>query len=808
MPLPCRRQLKPVEDATDDVAHPAGAAGRAVEPTPYGEAGTAGTGNAGAGDVGTGDVGTSDVGASDVGASDVGTSDVGASDRVAGDAATQGTKGRDKSGRSKAGAALSGATLAPKHTKPAKTADKLAKLGLARDIDLVLHLPMRYEDETALTPIGDMLPGETAQTEGVVFDNEIAYRPRRQLVVKLRDAAGDELSLRFLNFYGSQVTQMAVGQRLRVRGDVRGGFFGLEMVHPAVRPVDEDTPLPQALTPVYPSTAGVSQAYLRKAIDNALARTALPELLPEPIAERYGRLLSLPPLAEAVRTLHHPSADADEAALIDGSHPAWSRIKFDELLAQQLSLKRAHEERRRRTAPAMPRRPAGDTASLAERLLQGLPFALTGAQTRVVAEISADLVAAYPMQRLLQGDVGSGKTVVAALAAAQAIDAGYQAAMMAPTEILAEQHARKLRAWLEPLGVTVAWLAGSLKSKEKRAALEAAASGAARLVIGTHAIIQDAVEFARLGLVIVDEQHRFGVAQRLALRAKARREALEADDGEKDFQPHQLMMSATPIPRTLAMTYYADLDVSTIDELPPGRTPIVTKLVSDARRDEVIARVREAALTGRQVYWVCPLIEESETLQLQTAVETYETLVASLPELRVGLVHGRLAPAEKATVMNAFSRNEIQLLVATTVIEVGVDVPNASLMVIEHAERFGLAQLHQLRGRVGRGSTASVCVLLYGGPLSLTARARLKTMRETTDGFEIARRDLEIRGPGEFLGARQSGAAMLRFADLEQDAWLIEPAREAAAQLVAQYPEVVANHLARWLGGREQYLKA
>ncbi|HWX12211.1 MAG TPA: ATP-dependent DNA helicase RecG, partial [Trinickia sp.] len=714
------------------------------------------------------------------------------------------------SGKSKAAAAASGtaATPAQKRTKPAKTADKLAKLGLARDIDLVLHLPMRYEDETTLTPIGDMLPGETAQTEGIVFDNEIAYRPRRQLVVKLRVAAGDELVLRFLNFYGSQVNQMAVGQRLRVRGDVRGGFFGLEMVHPTVRPIDEDTPLPQALTPVYPSTAGVSQAYLRKAIDNALARTALPELLPVPIAERYGRPLSLPPLAEAVRTLHHPSADADEAALIDGSHPAWSRIKFDELLAQQLSLKRAHEERRRRTAPAMPRRPAGDTASLAERLLHGLPFALTGAQTRVAAEISTDLVAAHPMQRLLQGDVGSGKTVVAALAAAQAIDAGYQAAMMAPTEILAEQHARKLRGWLEPLGVTVAWLAGSMKAKEKRASLEAAASGAAQLVIGTHAMIQDAVEFARLGLVIVDEQHRFGVAQRLALRAKARRESFEAADGEHDFQPHQLMMSATPIPRTLAMTYYADLDVSTIDELPPGRTPIVTKLVSDARRDEVIARVREAALTGRQVYWVCPLIEESETLQLQTAVETYETLVASLPELRVGLVHGRLAPAEKATVMDAFSRNEIQLLVATTVIEVGVDVPNASLMVIEHAERFGLAQLHQLRGRVGRGSTASVCVLLYGGPLSLTARARLKTMRETTDGFEIARRDLEIRGPGEFLGARQSGAAMLRFADLQQDAWLIEPAREAAAQLVAGYPEVVAQHLARWLGGREQYLKA
>lgn len=692
---------------------------------------------------------------------------------------------------------------APK-TAAAKTADKLARLGLHRDIDLVLHLPMRYEDETTLTPIGELLPGGTAQTEGVVFDNEIAYRPRRQLLVKLRDDAGDELVLRFLNFYGSQVTQMAIGKRLRVRGDVRGGFFGMEMVHPMVRVVEADTPLPQALTPVYPSTAGVTQAYLRKAIDNALSRTALPELLPEAIARRYFAPLGLPPLMDAVRTLHHPAANADETALIDGTHPAWSRIKFEELLAQQLSLKRAHEERRTRAAPAMPRRAASDATSLVARLMQTLPFKLTGAQQRVVGEISHDLTQPHPMQRLLQGDVGSGKTVVAALAAAQAIDAGYQAAMMAPTEILAEQHARKLRDWLEPLGVSVAWLAGSLKTKEKRAALEAAALGTARLVVGTHAIIQDTVEFARLGLVIVDEQHRFGVAQRLALRAKA----AQAADGARDFQPHQLMMSATPIPRTLAMTYYADLDVSTIDELPPGRTPILTKLVSDARREEVIARVREAALTGRQVYWVCPLIEESETLQLQTAVETFETLVAALPELRVGLVHGRLAPAEKAAVMEAFSRNEVQLLVATTVIEVGVDVPNASLMVIEHAERFGLAQLHQLRGRVGRGSTASVCVLLYSGPLSQAGRARLQTMRETTDGFEIARRDLEIRGPGEFLGARQSGAAMLRFASLENDGWLIEPAREAAEQLLHEYPHVVAQHLTRWLGAREQYLKA
>ncbi|RQQ15994.1 ATP-dependent DNA helicase RecG [Burkholderia stagnalis] len=688
--------------------------------------------------------------------------------------------------------------------KPVKTADKLAKLGLTRSIDLVLHLPMRYEDETTLTPIGELLPGGVSQAEGVVFDNEVAYRPRRQLVVKIQDDDGEQLVLRFLNFYGSQVKQMAVGQRLRVRGDVRGGFFGMEMVHPAVRVVEADAPLPQVLTPVYPSTAGVSQAYLRKAIENAVERTPLPELLPPEIDRAYLRPLGVPSLADAVRILHHPGVDSDEAALMDGSHPAWTRIKFDELLAQQLSLKRAHEERRTRSAPAMPRRAANDAGALTTRLYAALPFTLTGAQARVVDEIAHDLTLPHPMQRLLQGDVGSGKTVVAALAAAQAIDAGYQAALMAPTEILAEQHARKLRGWLEPLGVSVAWLAGSLKAKEKRAAIEAAALGTAQLVIGTHAIIQDAVEFARLGLVIVDEQHRFGVEQRLALRAKA----ANAADGAQGFQPHQLMMSATPIPRTLAMTYYADLEVSTIDELPPGRTPIMTRLVGDARRDEVIGRVREAALTGRQVYWVCPLIEESETLQLQTAVETYETLVAALPELKVGLVHGRLSPADKAAVMDAFTRNEVQLLVATTVIEVGVDVPNASLMVIDHAERFGLAQLHQLRGRVGRGTAASVCVLLYSGPLSIAGRARLKTMRETTDGFEIARRDLEIRGPGEFLGARQSGAAMLRFANLETDGWLIDPAREAAARLIAGYPDVVTQHLARWLGAREQYLKA
>ncbi|VWB29861.1 ATP-dependent DNA helicase RecG [Burkholderia lata] len=703
-----------------------------------------------------------------------------------------------------AGAAGAKRKKKPAADKPVKTVDKLAKLGLTRSIDLVLHLPMRYEDETTLTPIGELLPGGIAQAEGVVFDNEVAYRPRRQLVVKIQDDDGEHLVLRFLNFYGSQVKQMAVGQRLRVRGDVRGGFFGMEMVHPAVRVVEADAPLPQVLTPVYPSTAGVSQAYLRKAIENAVERTPLPELLPPEIQRDYLLPLDVPTLEQAVRILHHPRVDSDEAALMDGSHPAWTRIKFEELLAQQLSLKRAHEERRTRAAPAMPRLTASDAGALTTRLYAALPFTLTGAQARVVDEIASDLTLAHPMQRLLQGDVGSGKTVVAALAATQAIDAGYQAALMAPTEILAEQHARKLRAWLEPLGVTVAWLAGSLKAKEKRAAIEAAALGTAQLVIGTHAIIQGTVEFARLGLVIVDEQHRFGVEQRLALRAKA----ANAANGARDFQPHQLMMSATPIPRTLAMTYYADLEVSTIDELPPGRTPVLTRLVGDARREEVIARVREAALTGRQVYWVCPLIEESETLQLQTAVETYETLATALPELKVGLVHGRLSPADKAAVMEAFTRNDVQLLVATTVIEVGVDVPNASLMVIEHAERFGLAQLHQLRGRVGRGTAASVCVLLYTGPLSLTGRERLKTMRETTDGFEIARRDLEIRGPGEFLGARQSGAAMLRFANLETDGWLIDPAREAATRLIAAYPEIVTQHLARWLGAREQYLKA
>lgn len=692
----------------------------------------------------------------------------------------------------------------PNAAKPSTAAARLAKLGLRRPVDLVLHLPLRYEDETTLETIGEATRraglGLAAQVEGEVVSNEVTFRPRRQLVVKIADDTG-ELTLRFLNFYGSQTKQMAEGVRLRVRGEIRGGFFGAEMVHPTVRPVVAEEALPDRLTPVYPATAGISQAYLRRAIGGALSRTPMPETLPQPVLRGPLASLKLAPLMDCLRLLHNPPPQESEAALADRSHPAWIRIKFDELLAQQISLRRSQAARREKNAPSMPRRADG----LLTRFLAALPFKLTGAQQRVVEEIAADMTLPHPMHRLLQGDVGSGKTIVAALAACQAIDAGYQAALMAPTEILAEQHYRKLSAWLEPLGVPVAWLAGSLKAKAKREAVALAESGEAKLVIGTHALIQDGVRFANLGLAVVDEQHRFGVAQRLALRGKAG--AADAT-APSDKVPHQLMMSATPIPRTLAMTYYADLDVSVIDELPPGRTPIVTRLVNDARRDEVIERVHHAAAEGRQVYWVCPLIEESEALQLQTAVETYETLVAALPDLRVGLVHGRLPPVEKAAVMEDFSANRMQVLVATTVIEVGVDVPNASLMVIEHAERFGLAQLHQLRGRVGRGSAESVCLLMYQAPLSPTAKERLATMRETTDGFEIARRDLQIRGPGEFLGARQSGEAMLRFADLETDAWLVDPAQEAAELMLARFPEAVEAHLSRWLGGREHFLKA
>ncbi|MYM29649.1 ATP-dependent DNA helicase RecG [Duganella sp. CY15W] len=682
----------------------------------------------------------------------------------------------------------------PKTAKKTISAEaKLAKLGLHTDMDLVLHLPMRYEDETQVITIEEarLHGGDTSQVEGIVVKNEITYKPRRQLLVHISDDTG-ELQLRFMNFYGSQVKQLAEGTRVRARGELKHGFFGAEMVHPAYKVVNQGAPLPTSLTPVYPSGEGLSQPVLRKAINEAMKRVDWTDTLPASLRQQ----LQLSDLEPAVKLLHYPPQQVDNYALADRSHPAWTRVKFDELLAQQLSLKRAQRARRAKGSPALTK-----VGALSRDLQAVLPFKLTGAQQRVLAEISADLRQPYPMQRLLQGDVGSGKTVVSALAAAQAIDSGYQAALMAPTEILAEQHFRKIAAWMEPLGVKVAWLTGSLKKKEKQAAYDMIESGEARLVVGTHALLQDVVTFENLGLSIVDEQHRFGVGQRLLLRNK----------GVAGSVPHQLMMSATPIPRTLAMTYYADLEVSVIDELPPGRSPIVTRAIDQNRRDEVIERVHAAAQEGRQVYWVCPLIEESEALQLQTATETHALLAEALPDLNVGLVHGRMKPAEKQVVMDAFTANEMQVLVATTVIEVGVDVPNASLMVIEHAERFGLSQLHQLRGRVGRGSAASVCLLLYQSPLGHVAKQRLMTMRETTDGFEIARRDLEIRGPGEFLGARQSGQAMLRFADLETDSWLVDQARDVAHDLLhSDSPEKAATveaHLARWLGGREEFLK-
>ena len=715
---------------------------------------------------------------------------------------------------------VSDAAKAPPAAAPAKSAPQRAmeKLGLRRDIDLALHLPLRYEDETQLTPIAEARPGDTVQVEGVVREAKVELRPRRQFIVHLAESLEPganaapgrrraELVLRFVNFYPSHQKTLAAGARVRVRGELRGGFFGPEMVHPTFKAVDAATPLAAALTPVYPTSAQLPQAYLRKAVASGLSRAALDELLP-------ARILppGLPSLREALNVLHHPPASASLAALEDHSHPAWQRLKFEELLAQQIAQLQAQRERRKLRAPAL----RAAVGGLHERLLAVLPFQLTGAQRRVAEEIAADLGREQPMHRLLQGDVGSGKTVVAALAAAVAIDAGWQCALMAPTEILAEQHFRKLVQWLDPLlaerGQGIAWLTGSRKGKERRQMVERVASGEAALVVGTHAVIQDDVHFAKLGLAIVDEQHRFGVAQRLELRRKLAGDPEGAQDAAGrpgSLEPHLLMMSATPIPRTLAMTYFADLDVSTLDELPPGRSPVVTKVFADNRREDVIARIRdEVEAHARQVYWVCPLVEESENLDLQNATETHQHLTAALPGRGVGLIHGRMPSAEKAAVMSLFSSGDLAVLVATTVIEVGVDVPNASLMVIEHAERFGLSQLHQLRGRVGRGAVASVCVLLYTGPLSQTGKARLKAMAETTDGFEIARRDLEIRGPGEFMGSRQSGDALLRFADLTEDAPLLQRARAVAPELLDKHPAAARAHVSRWLGGKMEYLKA
>jgi len=680
----------------------------------------------------------------------------------------------------------------------------LQKMGLDSPMALALHLPSRYEDETELCTIEEgVIQGRfhSVQTQGVVIQNQVLFRPRRQMLVTIEDDTAT-LQLRFLNFYPSQQKQMAVGTHIRVRGDIREGFQGSEMVHPTVRAVSPDAPLPKSLTPVYPASAGVSQTVIRKAVTQALRdpslQDSLSEFLPTKLMAELLPSHDWPNLQSAITYLHQPPADADTQALLERTHRAWRRVQFEELLAQQISLKRAHAIRRERQAPSFIKQ-AQESNSLETGLLKALPFQLTAAQVRVWDEIGNDLSQSFPMNRLLQGDVGSGKTVVAALAAARVMGHGYQAAVMAPTEILAEQHYLKMKEWFEPLGVQVAWLSGSLKAKEKRLAQEQIESGSAQLIIGTHALIQESVSFAKLGLAVIDEQHRFGVRQRLEIQQRV---------GSELFYCHQLMMSATPIPRTLAMTYYADLDVSAIDELPPGRKPITTKVVKASRRDEVISGLQSWLSKGLQAYWVCPLIEESEALQLQTAVESFEQLTQALPEFKVGLVHGRLKSEEKAAVMAAFKANQIQLLVATTVIEVGVDVPNAALMVIEHAERFGYAQIHQLRGRVGRGSADSVCILMYAEPLSLAAKERLQTLRETSDGFVIAERDLSLRGPGELLGAKQSGDAMLRFVDLQRDAWLIELAQQAAERLLANHPDIVERHLARWLGSRAEFLKA
>lgn len=703
-------------------------------------------------------------------------------------------------------------------------ASMLARLGLSRPEDLVLHLPLRYEDETRLTPIAALVHGSTLQIQARVVRAEVTGRARRSLNVLVADDSG-ELQLRFLHFYPSQLAQLQPGRELRAFGELRVGLFGREMVHPRYRMVTADAPLPDRLTPVYPTVAGVGQALLRREIGKALAECRWQDTLPPEVLRTAG-MAELPSLMEALRLIHHPPPGTDLRALEERQTPASQRIILEELVAQQLSLRRARQLRASRRSLPLAERGAE------QAFLDALPFSLTGAQQRVRDEIAADMARTQPMNRLLQGDVGSGKTVIAALAAMVAVGSGAQASLMAPTEILARQHYERLQPWLEPQGVRVGWLAGSLTPATKRKVKAAVAAGEIDVLIGTHALIEDTVVFPRLGLAIVDEQHRFGVAQRLALRGGGHATTLPGSDGDAepasangsaqtdilpaaapggaqgDSLPHQLMMTATPIPRTLAMTFYADLDVSVIDELPPGRQPVTTKLIAGSRRDQVVENLGRWVAEGRQAYWVCPLVEESEALDLQNVIDTREQLQAALPSVRIGLVHGRMAAAEKDETMHAFKAGELDLLVATTVIEVGVDVPNASLMVIEHAERFGLSQLHQLRGRVGRGAQQSLCVLLYRHPAGAIARERLATMHQTQDGFEIARRDLALRGPGELLGARQSGAMLLRFADLTRDAWLVDSAHQLAEQLLAERPDVVEAHLDRWLGHRERFLDA
>ncbi|ATZ96423.1 MULTISPECIES: ATP-dependent DNA helicase RecG [Dickeya] len=687
------------------------------------------------------------------------------------------------------------------HTQPLSTlagvgasqAEKLARLGLETVQDLLLHLPLRYEDRTHLYLINDVLPGMYATVEGEVLRSDISFGRRRMLTCQISDGSG-MLTLRFFNFNAAMKNSLSPGQRVLAYGEVRRGKLGGEMIHPEYRVQGESTAveLQETLTPVYPTTEGIRQATLRKLTDQALELLnthPIDELLPQEM--RHG-LISLP---DALRTLHRPPPDVQLAELEQGKHPAQQRLVMEELLAHHLSMLAVRAGAQRHHALALEPKD-----NLKQQLLAALPFSPTGAQQRVVAEIEQDMNRSFPMMRLVQGDVGSGKTLVAALTALRAIAHGKQVALMAPTELLAEQHAANFRRWFEPLGIEVGWLAGKQKGKARQAQQEAIASGQVSMVIGTHAIFQQQVQFNGLALVIIDEQHRFGVHQRLALWEKGE---------EQGFHPHQLIMTATPIPRTLAMTAYADLDTSVIDELPPGRTPVTTVAIPDTRRDDIIQRVRNACLQeGRQAYWVCTLIEESELLEAQAAEATCQELKAALPDLTIGLVHGRMKAQEKQAVMEAFKTNQLHLLVATTVIEVGVDVPNASLMIIENPERLGLAQLHQLRGRVGRGAVASHCVLLYKTPLSKTAQIRLQVLRDSNDGFVIAQRDLEIRGPGELLGTRQTGNAAFRVADLLRDQALIPQVQRVSRHIHEHYPEHARALIDRWLPERTRYTNA
>ncbi|MFJ3483924.1 ATP-dependent DNA helicase RecG [Pseudomonas sp. NPDC090202] len=669
-------------------------------------------------------------------------------------------------------------------------AEKLAKVGLENIQDVLFHLPLRYQDRTRVVPIGALRPGQDAVVEGVVSGADVVMGKRRSLLVRLGDGTG-VLSLRFYHFSNAQKDGLKRGTHLRCYGEARPGASGLEIYHPEYRSItgEEHIAVEQTLTPIYPTTEGLTQQRLRQLSQQSLGMLgprSLPDWLPDELARDY----QLAPLADAIRYLHHPPADADVEELALGHHWAQHRLAFEELLTHQLSQQRLRESLRSQRAPALPL-----AKRLPKKFLANLGFPPTGAQQRVGKEIAYDLSQQEPMLRLIQGDVGAGKTVVAALAALQALEAGYQVALMAPTEILAEQHFINFTRWLQPLGIETAWLAGKLKGKARAASLEQIANGVP-MVVGTHALFQDEVQFKNLALVIIDEQHRFGVQQRLALRKKG---------VGGNMCPHQLIMTATPIPRTLAMSAYADLDTSILDELPPGRTPVNTVLVADSRRIEVVERVRNACAEGRQAYWVCTLIEESEELTCQAAETTFEELTSALGELKVGLIHGRMKPAEKAAVMAEFKQGNLQLLVATTVIEVGVDVPNASLMIIENPERLGLAQLHQLRGRVGRGSAVSHCVLLYHPPLSQIGKQRLGIMRETNDGFVIAEKDLELRGPGEMLGTRQTGLLQFKVADLMRDADLLPAVRDAAQALLERWPHHVSPLLERWLRHGQQY---